>query len=283
MIASFKLTAGILLSCLGFAPQALFAQKAAIQKGIERSMEKKYADPQRKKGREELEKITYENDKRYKDAENKEQATLSFENKTFNKNGELKSTSTDKIVFGSHGECMVMREGEKDEMWMIFNYADKANYMVNVKDKNAIKMPLINMKKMVERAAQKEAEKTEAGDKSSWSATEERQQINGYNCRKFIYTYADNKHFSSMDAWVSGEVKLDLSGNYLLGARLDAYKFPANPEYKEMAAGFIVRSVLYSKKGKPESQRDLVSFKKTAEERYFDLSSFKVIDVLGQL
>lgn len=278
-----NITAGILLCCLCFCPALLQAQRAAIRRSIERRMEEKYAEPQRDKGREELKKISYENDTRYKDAENKVQATLAFENKSFDRNGVVKSTWSDKIVFGKQGECMVMREGEKDEMRLIFNYADKANYMVQVKDKSAIKMPLINMKKMVEKAARKEAEKMETGNQASWTATEERQKINGYNCRKFVYTYTDNRNYATMDAWMSTEVQLDLSGNYLLGAKLASYKFPENTSYKEMSAGFMVRYVLYDKKGKPESQRDLLSFKNTAEEQYFDLSGFKVMDLLSQL
>lgn len=282
MITPLKLTAGILLCCLGLCPNSIHAQKAAVKRSIERDMEKKYADPQREKGREELKKITYENDTRYKDAENKVQATLAFETKNFGKNGEVKNTSADMIVFGKNGECMVMRAGEKDEMRMIFNYADKANYMVMVKDKSAIKMPLVNMKKMMEKAARKEAEKTDAGNQAAWTATDERKQINGYNCRKFVYTYPDNKSYSAMDAWMSTEVQFDLSGNYLLGAKLESYKFP-DATQKEMATGFMVRSVLYDKKGKPESQRDLTSFKKSADEQYFDLSGFKVTDLLSQL
>lgn len=66
------------------------AQRAAVRQQIERDMEKKYADSQRIKGRKELKKITYENDKRYKDPKNKVQATIAFETKEFNKKGEEK-------------------------------------------------------------------------------------------------------------------------------------------------------------------------------------------------
>ncbi|WP_118972325.1 DUF4412 domain-containing protein [Taibaiella koreensis] len=272
-----------LLAALLYLPLISSAQPSAVKRGIEKSMEQKYGDPQRKKGKEEIAKVTYENDKRYKDPNNKVQATIAFESKQFNKKGDVKTTTKDKIVFGKTGECMVMREGEKDEMWMVFNYADKANYMVMVRDGSAMKMPLINMQKMIEKGAQKEAERSRSDDKASWKATEERQTINGYNCRKFIYTYPDNPHFATMDAWVSTEVKLDLSGNYMLGARLSSYKFPDHPEYKDMINGFMVRSILYDKKGKPEMQRDLVELKPSADEKYFDLSPFKINDVLSGL
>lgn len=267
------------LSLLSFTP---YAQRSAIRRGIERNMEHKY-DAERKKGKAEIEKVTYENDTRYKDPNNRVQATIAFEDKDFNKKGEVKNTTLSKIVFGKTGECMVMQEGSKNETRMIYNYADKANYLVNVKDRTAMKMPLINMKKMMERGAQKEAERIDQGSNVSWKATEERAVINGFNCRKFIYTYSDNSRYTHMDAWVSSEVKLDLKDNYLMGARLNSYKFPEQTEYKDMINGFIVRSVLYNKKGTPENQRDLVELKKSADEKYFDLSGFKINDVLDGL
>ncbi len=282
MESNYKPRVLILLMLLCMIPYASFAQRSAVKRSIEKNMEKKY-DPQRKKGKEEINKVTYENDKRYKDPNNKVQATIVFETKDFNKKGEVKSTSRDKIIFGKTGECMVMREGEKDEMWWIYNYADKANYMVMLRDKSAMKMPLINMKKMIEKGAQKEAERADNGDKASWKATDERQTINGFNCRKFVYTYPDNRHFSTMDAWISTEVKLDLSDNYMFGARLNSYKFPENKDLSDMPNGFMVRSVLYNKKGKPENQRDLVALQKTADEKYFDMSPFKINDVLSGL
>lgn len=282
MKTNLKTVSLLLLILLAIAPSGR-AQHSAAKRAVEKSMEKKYGDPQRKKGKEEINKVTYENDKRYKDPNNKIQATVVFETKDFNKKGEVKSTSRDKIVFGKHGECMVMREGEKDEMWWIYNYADKANYMVTLRDKSAMKMPLINMKKMIEKGAQKEADRADNGDKASWRATDERQMINGYNCRKFVYTYPNNPHFSTMDAWVSSEVKLELGDNYMFGARLSSYKFPDNKELKDMPNGFMVRSVLYNKKGKPDNQRDLVELTKTADEKYFDMSQFKINDILGGL
>lgn len=276
------LTAALALAATLLCAAPSLAQRTAAKKAVEQHMEKKYGDAPRKKGRDALDKVTYENDKRYQDPNNRVQATIAFETKDFNKKGAVKSTTRDKIVFGKTGECMVMREGEKDEMWLVFHYADKANYMVMLRDESAMKMPLINMKKMIEKGAQKEAARMEEG-KASWKATEEWETISGYKCRKFIYTYPDNPHFSSMDAWFSTEVSLDLSDNYMLGARLRTYKFPDQKEYKDMVNGFMVRSVLYDKKGRPENQRDLVLFQKSADEKYFDLSPFKINDILSGL
>jgi hypothetical protein len=272
-----------LLFFTAFSVAAVQAQRGYVRSKVRSDMEKKYGDSSRKKGKSELEKITYENDKRYKDPVNRVQATIGFEDKELNKKGEVKKTSITKIVFGKTGECMVMDEGTKNETWMIFNYADKANYMVNVKDKSAMKMPLINLQKMAENAAKKEAERAGTDSKAGWKATGEKQVINGYNCTKFIYTYDTNPHYATMDAWVSTQVKMNLGDNYMFGARLNSYKFPANAGFKDMVNGFMVRSILYNKKGAPVSQRDLSEFKQSADPKYFDLSGFKVNDVLGLL
>lgn len=272
----------ILLAAVLFASLSTSAQRGYVKRAIEKDMEKKHADPQRQKGKSELEKITYENDKRYKDPNNKVQATIVFEDKELNKKGEVKKTSVQRMVFGKHGECIVSNEGEKDEGWMVFNYADKANYMVTLRDKKAMKMPLVNMQKMAEASAKREMEKTKTEGESGWKATGEKQVINGYNCSRYTYTYSSNPHYSSFDMWVSPEVKLDLGDNYMMGARLNSYKYNgvANKDYPN---GFMVRTVLYNKKGLPVSQRDLKEFKKSADEKYFDMSQFTVTDVMSLL
>ncbi len=278
---SVTLLLAVAISCVY--PLDANAQRSIIRQQVKKDMEKKYADSQRVKGKAELEKITYENDKRYKDPTNKVQATISFEDKELNKKGEVKKTMVQKIVFGKTGECIVMNEGDKNETWMIYNYADKANYMVNVKQKTALKMPLINMQKMAEAGAKAEAEKNTTDNHSSYKATGEKQNINGYNCTRYIYTYADNKKYATMDMWLTNDINLNLGDNYMFGARLNAYKFPANSNNKEMKGGVMVRTVLYDKKGSPVSQRDLKEFKKTADELYFDLKGYKITDVLSAL
>lgn len=259
------------------------AQRGRVKQQIRNDMEKKYADSQRIKGKTELEKITYENDKRYKDPTNKVQATIAFETKELNKKGDVKKTMVQKMVFGKTGECIVMNEGDKKESWMIYNYADKANYVVDVNKKTAVKMPLINMQKMAEAGAKYEADKNPAGSKIDWKATGEKQNINGYNCTKYIYTYADSKNYSTMDVWMSKDLSLNLGDNYMFGARLNAYRFPSSGAKTDITGGVMIRTVLYDKKGNPVSQRDLIEFKKSADEQYFDMSRFKVTDIMSAL
>ena len=50
-----------------------------------------------------------------------------------------------------------------------------------------------------------------------------------------------------------------------------------------MPHGLTIRTVMYNKKGVVVSERDLKEFKKSADETYFDMSKFKVNDILGVL
>lgn len=273
------LMTGLLCGC----SVTVSAQHSAVKRQIEKDMEKKYADSQRLKGKAELQKITYENDKRYKDPVNKVQATIAFEDKELDKKGGVKKTIIQKMVFGKTGECMIMNEGDKNETWMIYNYADKANYVVNVKQKTATKMPLINMQKMVEAGAKTESEKPASDKQSGFKATGEKQVINGYNCTRYVYTYQDSKRYASMDMWITNDINLNLGDNYMFGARLNAYKVPAGMKGSDLKGGVTIRTILYDKDGRPVSQRDLTDFKKSADEQYFDMSKFKVTDVMGLL
>jgi hypothetical protein len=85
---------------------------------------------------------------------------------------------------------------------------------------------------------------------------------------------------STIHQWVSPAVRLSLGDNYVMGARLNSYNFPGNPQYKEMANGYIVSMVQYDKKGNVRYTRTLSRFDKgKADESYFDMSRFKVMDV----
>lgn len=274
-------TAIALLAISLNASECLFAQRSVIRrevkKQVEKDMEEKYADPHREKGREEIKKVTYENDPRYKDPTNKVQATMAMQSKTFDKKGEVKTTSVTKMVFGKTGECMVMNEGQKEESRFLFDYAKKANYMVQVKQKTAMKMPLINMQKMATRMAANEDVK----NTGKWKATNETQTINGYKCRKYIYTQTDKPEYAHF--WVSKEVNIDLSGNYLLGDRIKNYVFEGQKTDPELPAGFMVRSTWFDKNDQKTMEMELLEFSKTYDEKYFDLTGFKVNDVLGLL
>ena len=175
---------------------------------------------------------------------------------------------------------MVMNEGDKGEMWMIYNYADKANYIVNLKDKSAMKMPLINMQKFMGSGD----DGSGTSSSHNWKNTGEKQTIAGYDCTKFTYTYEDtHSHYSTMDAWVSSQARLDLGNDYMFGERLKQYKLSADATNKDLINGFIIRAIFYDKKNRPVLQRDLTQFTKTADEKYFDMSPFKVTDVIDQL
>ena len=254
--------------------------RRAVQKNIEKKMDSTY----RKQGRKAIQDITYENDKRYKDPVNRVQATIFFLDSSFKKE-RVRNVMSSGMIFGKKGEAYVTRDEMKpdqpDLQWFVFNYADKANYIVMPKDKTAMKMPLINFQKMAERAAKKAAEDYEEGDGVTLEATDEYASIHGYKARKFILTQANG---TVMEQWVSNGPKLVLGDNYVMGARLNSYRFPDNPKYKDLSAGFVVRMVQYDKKGKIKYTRTLSRFEPgKSDEKYFDLSDYKITDVLSGL
>ncbi len=269
----------------------LFSQSAIAQRGyirnqvrqnIEKDMEKKHGEESRKKGKEEIEKITYENDTRYSDYENNSPLTITMSIISFDKKENPKEETTTKMIMGKVGECYVMNGGTKDEMHMIYNYKDKANYVVTIKDKSAIKMPMIGFNKMAEKSAQSDFNKS---SKTTWEATNETQKINGYNCKKYICTYEEDKKVSKSDVWVTKDVSFTFNGNYFVGTKLSNYSLnnSANVPKGMPTEGVMIRTVSYDKAGKKSTQTDIKSIDKKADDSVFDLSKYKVTDVLSGL
>ncbi|SRX55412.1 DUF4412 domain-containing protein [Aequorivita sp. CIP111184] len=259
--------------------------KSKIKKKVRNDMEEKYAEPEREKGKKALEDITYENDSRYPIPENPVQATLVMETQNFKKNGKLDNTMTAKMVFGKTGECMVMNEGNKNETRMLFDYKGAATYMVNEKEKTAMKMPMINFQKMAEKMASQGADLDD--DAGQWTRTNERKEINGYNCQKYIYL--NTKEKTKMDAWVTQDISIDLSGNHLFGGQIRDFstKVSSNTPSKmdkNFPRGMMVRSIYFEKNNDtPSMQMDITNFKKSSDPKYFDLSDYEVNDILGKL
>lgn len=256
-----------------------------IKEKVRKDMKDKYAEPEREKGKKALEDITYENDKRYPVPENPVQATLVMQMQSFKKNGKLQDTNTTKMVFGETGECMIMNEGDKNESRMLFDYKGAATYMVNEKEKTAMKMPMINFQKMAEKMAKSQGDLDD--DTGEWKRTDEQKEINGYACRKYIYL--NPKEDTKMYAWVTQDISIDLSGNHLFGGQIRdfATEAAANTTAKvdeNFPRGMMVRSIYFDKKSdNPSMIMDITTFKKSSDPKYFDLGDYEVNDILGKL
>lgn len=233
----------------------------------------------KEEGREALEEITYENDSRYPSPENRVQATIGMEMKSFKNNGNVKNTTQMKIIFGPTGECMIMNEGTKNETLMLFDYEGAATYMVNAEQKTAMKMPMINFQKMAEKLAENMDVEESTG---TWEKTNEHQTINGYDCRKYVYTAEEG---TRMVMWFTKDVSIDLSDNHLFGGQIK--DFSSNKTFQKnlnAPSGLMVRSTIYEEgEDDPSTQMDITTFEKTYDPSYFDLTGYKVIDVLGKL
>ncbi|WP_417861476.1 hypothetical protein [Winogradskyella sediminis] len=256
-----------------------------IKNKVRNDMEEKYAEPEREKGKKALEDITYENDSRYPIPENPVQATLVMQMQSFKKNGKLDDTNTTKMIFGKTGECMIMNEGEKNETRMLFDYEGAATYMINEKEKTAMKMPMINFQKMAEKMAESQGNFDD--DNGKWERTDEQKEINGYNCRKYIYL--NPKENTKMYAWVTQDISIDLSGNHLFGGQIKDFstemssKTP-NKIDENFPRGMMVRSIYFNKNSdKPSMIMDITTFKKSSDPKYFNLSNYEVNDILGKL
>lgn len=259
--------------------------KRKIKNKIEKDMKEKHAEPQREKGKKALEDITYENDSRYPIPENPVQATMVMQTKSYKKNGKLDNTMNAKMIFGKTGECMIMNEGDKNETRMLFDYKGAATYMVNEKEKTAMKMPMINFQKMAEKMAGDQVDLEDDG--GQWERTNEKKEINGYDCRKYVYT--NTKEKTKMDAWVTQDISIDLSGNHLFGGQIrdfsnDTSVAESSNVDENFPRGMMVRSIYYEKNNDtPSMVMDITSFKKTSDPKYFSLEGYQVNDILGKL
>ncbi|MFC5195802.1 hypothetical protein ACFPH8_10710 [Bizionia hallyeonensis] len=263
----------------------LHAQRGMIKRKIKNDMKEKYAEPEREKGRDAVRDVTYENDTRYPIPENPVKATLAMEIKSFKKNGKLDDTNTTKLVFGETGECMIMNEDDKNETRMLFDYKGAAMYMVNPKQKSATKMPMINFQKMAQRMAEHQMDLDD--DIGTWERTNEQKEINGYNSRRYIYTNAEEKTITHV--WVTQDITIDLSENHLFGGQIK--NFINSPAMANSAStdenaprGMMIRSVYFEKnRDTPSMQMDITEFSEKSDPKYFDLSNYEVVDVLGKL
>lgn len=260
---------------------AVDAQPPGVKRKVKESMKEKYAEPQREKGREAIRGESYENDKRFTDVENRVEATIDMQIKSFKRNGKEKDKTDTKIIFGPSGECMATEYGTKDESRIVFNYADAANYVVNVKDNTAMKMPLINVGKMVKRMAHAMPDAEDAD--GSWKKTSEQQTINGFSSQKYVYTDNDG---TSMEVWATEDLTIDLRDNYLFGTQIKDYgiemegKQNIDPNFPR---GLAVRTLSYDKKGNLTTQMDITQFDNSYDPTYFDLKNYKVIDIIDKL
>jgi hypothetical protein len=260
---------------------AVDAQPPSVKRKVQESMEEKYAEPQREKGREAIRGVSYENDTRFTDVENRVEATIDMEIKSFKKNGKEKDKTNTKIIFGPSGECMATGYGTNDETRIVFNYADAANYVVNVKDKTAMKMPLINVGKMVNRMSQAMPDAEEPH--GSWKKTSEQQTINGFSSEKYVYTDNDG---TSMEVWATQDITIDLRDNYLFGTQIKDYGIEMEGKQNidpNIPRGMAVRTLSYDKNGDLTNQMDITKFDKSYDPAYFDLKKYKVIDIIDKL
>lgn len=281
----------IIMACFLFFAylSPIHAQRSWIKSKVKQDMKEKYAEPEKEKGREEgreaIKEVTYENDSRYPVPENPIQATIAMELKSFKKNGKLKDNTTTKLVFGKTGECMIANEGTKEENRILFDYKGAAMYVISPENKTATKMPIINFHKMAEKLV---ADHMDLEDENGlWQRTNETQTIHGYHCQKYIYT--NTKEKTTMHAWVTKDISINLSGNHLFGGQIkdfssSVWRTKSSKIDENYPQGMMVRSVFFENNNEtPNMQMDITLFEKTSNPEYFNLENYKIMDVLDKL
>lgn len=255
------------------------AQKEA-NKAIDKEIETKVKEP----AREDIKKDVYSDKSDFPAPENRVNATFLFEMTSFKKNGEQqRDPMKTRLIFGKTGECYVMNDGNEQESWMIFDYSKNACFLANVKQKTATKMPLVNLKKMIMKRAEKTQRLDEQNSGGQWTKTNEKKVINGFNCQKYVYDAEDG---SKMEAWVTLDIQIDLSGNHILGGSIKGFQIDesaAKATDPNMPRGMMVRNISFDKKERKTMQMDLLSFEKSANKKYFDLSEFQKNDIIDGL
>lgn len=265
-------TAILLIICLVSIPTISHAQRAYIRNKIQRDVEKKVAAPHKERGAKAIDDITYENDKRFQNFKNAYPATLVYENQIMDKQGKLKETRKDVYLFGKRGEGMIVDLDNKNETRVLFDYIDKANYMVQVKDKTATKMPVINMrKKLVQQAEKMEAETNKC------VAENTTKQISGYTCKKYVCTQDDGSY---VEMWITNSKVIKLDTFFVYGLQVNTQ---AKNKDENFPQGFLVQYSHYNKKGILTTQRTLIKAEQKVDESYFDLSAYKIQNVVDFL
>lgn len=133
-------------------------------------------------------------------------------------------------------------------------------------------MPLINMRKRLVEEQTKIASHSE-----KWSATNEKKSINGYTCTKYIYT-ADNGDY--IEYWVTQQHVVSINPLFIYGNQIN---YSTVKGASNIPKGFMISSSLYKKNGKMQHTRILTSVSQKVDENYFDITSYKMNDVLDVL
>lgn len=255
--------------------------RGSAKSAVKSQVKQDHVEPQREKGREALKEVTYGDKGAVVPMNQRGNATLKMEYKTYKKNGKLAEEINSTFELSTIGELITsnsIKKKKESTTKMLMKYDENAHYFINEEERTATKMPMRHLQKALAKGMEKYMQNTEST--GTWTATGNKKTINGFNCSEFVYTEGDSK---KNVFWLATNVfkKPLYFHTYLpfpadLKTEKDVNKapFPANST--------IIKAEFYENDVKV-TEFEIKSFSSTSDPKSFDISNYRVIDILDGL
>lgn len=263
--------------------ECLYAQpgRGVARSAIKQEIKKQHAEPQREKGREAIKEVTYEDKSAVVPMSQRGNATLKMEYRTYKKNGKLTEEIHSTFELSTIGELITsstIKKKKETTTKVLMKYDDNAHYFINEEERTATKVPMRHLQKAMKKGMEKYIQNTEST--GTWTTTGSQKSINGFNCFEYIYTDEEgNKNVF----WIAANVfKKQLHFHSFLPFPTDLKTekevnkapFPANAT--------IIKAEFYKDDVKI-TEFEIKSYQSTSDPKSFDISNYRVIDVLDGL
>lgn len=243
-----------------------------IQNKIERDMIEKHVEPQRERGRESIKESTYEDKSSIVDLKYRSEGTIVYQQKTFNKKGKVDQNITSKYELSVKGELITISTDNKQAQQILFIYDDNAHYVLDQKNKTAVKMPLRHLNRMIVKRVEHKIDESS----STWTNTGRTETINGYKCT--IYEQIDEDGSKGV-FWIAGNVyKKPLYINSVQFMTFDAKAVEKNNLFPNNAA--MIKTELFDKSGSKIMEFEMTEYSPNVNQKVFDLTGYEVKDII---
>lgn len=267
--------------------QDLFAQpgrgavRSAVKSSVKKEVRETHVEPQRDKGREAIKEVTYGDKDAVVPKSQRGNGTLTMEYRTYKKNGKLSEELFSLFELSTIGEVVTtdrVKKNKTNTSKVFMKYDDNAHYFINVEENTATKMPMRHMQKAMAKGL--EGYTKNLDPKGTWTATGNSKNINGFNCKEYIYTEDETKKnvfwlatniFSKpifFHTYIPFPADLKTTDN------INKAPFPANST--------IIKAEFYEKDVKV-SEFEIKSYSTKSDPKSFDISKYRIVDILDSL
>lgn len=276
----------VLLSMLSFFTfsNEIFAQpgRGIARSIVKKEMKKKHAEPQKEKGREGIKEATYNDKDAVVPMNQRGSATLKMEYRTFKKNGNVDEEIHSLFESSTVGELITsstLKKKKTTTTKVLMKYDENAHYFINEEERTATKMPMRHLQKAMMKSMEGYMQNN-TDQKGTWTATGNKATINGFNCSEYIYVDEDG---NKQVFWLATNVfKKPLYFHSFLPFPVDieTQKEVGNAPFPKNAT--IIKAEFYENDVKV-TEFEIKSYQPTSNPSSFDLSNYRVVDVLDGL